>query len=135
MRNNFERELNSADSKLWMEVFSQKAAGKTDGEIINWLINEGIEPEKAIDGIKDIEAIARNAYKKARKAMIASMLFIFGGLLLCGFSIQGSFNSTYLLYGVILFVTPLRFIYTNHKVYQLCEKVTEVLKGEKAEKN
>jgi hypothetical protein len=133
VQSNFEKESNIIENKLWNGVIRLKAENSTNKEIFDWLVAEGVYPELAMEGVNHLGPVAAAFYKKALRVMLLSMLFIFGGIILCFLGIEGKVSTTTLFYGALLIVTPLRFIYTNHKTYQLCEKAMDLLKQEKKE--
>ncbi|MFN8290426.1 MAG: hypothetical protein U0U70_09225 [Chitinophagaceae bacterium] len=111
-----------------------KGASASDDAIFKWLVKEGIDPDDAMKGTGEIETLTKHLYKKAKKTMALSMLFIFTGVLLCVGCLQGELRNIYLLSGIILIVMPARFFYTNHRFYKLCEKAMQVIEKEKADR-
>ncbi len=130
---NLEKEATIIENRLWSGVLKLKSENKTNKEIFDWLVNEGIQPESAIECLNYIEPVAVAVYKRAKRAMIFSFLFFFGGIIFCIANLQQSVNLTFAIYGIILAVAPLRFIHTNHKTYKLCEKIHYIISKEKEE--
>ncbi|NOT52423.1 MAG: hypothetical protein HOP10_14225 [Chitinophagaceae bacterium] len=133
IRNNLERESILINDLLWKGVFQQKAEGKKNTEIIEWLIQVGVEPEIATKGISELAVVINNAYKKAKKIMIASFISILLGIISGAGFFSGALNSNYLIYGGIFIVAALRFFPANNKMYRLCEKAMMIIEQEKIE--
>lgn len=131
---NFKREENIISNKFWSEVYKQKASGKKNDEIINWLKKEGVDPEAASEAIANLGKYAKADYNRAKKAMIISFVAILTGILVCGAFFYGEVNSTFGLLGAILTITIIKLFPANNRIYRLCEKVLSVIEEEKAEK-
>lgn len=125
-----EREEILINNILWKEIIRQIAEGRTKSEILDWLVNKGIDPEIAFLNLKNSVNIISALYSKAKLAMAVSFLFLFIGGAICIASIESSISRKFLFYGIVILASTLSYIGMNHQFYRLCEKAKKQIDAE-----
>jgi hypothetical protein len=127
IRVNFFREGDKENKRLSRRVFEMKASGKTNGQIIDMLIDNNIDSGQAFATISHLHMIAQMFYNSARKKMMYSSFAFFLGLLMLLGSMNMRLSGNLGFIGAVLVLLGIGFFFGNKKMYRISKKAIHAI--------
>lgn len=100
--NNLEKEFNKANNKLWNEVFQMKSEDKSDNEIQEYLLSEGLSYVDSQRYIQEMKTVAEMTLKNNKRYIVRAICFLLLGVALLIWSYFSFFSIEAVIVGIFV---------------------------------
>jgi hypothetical protein len=100
--NNLEKEFNKANNKLWNEVFQMKSEDKSDNEIQEYLLSEGLSYVDSQRYIQEMKTVAEMTLKNNKRYIVRSICFLLLGVTLLIWNYFSFFSIEAVIVGIFV---------------------------------
>lgn len=100
--NNLEKEFNKANNKLWNEVFQMKSEDKSDNEIQEYLLSEGLSYVDSQRYIQELKTVAEMTLKNNKRYIVRAICFLLLGVALLIWSYFSFFSIEAVIVGIFV---------------------------------
>lgn len=100
--NNLEKEFNKANNKLWNEVFQMKSEDKSNNEIQEYLLSEGLSYVDSQRYIQEMKTVAEMTLKNNKRYIVRAICFLLLGVALLIWSYFSFFSIEAVIVGIFV---------------------------------
>lgn len=100
--NNLEKEFNKANNKLWNEVFQMKSEEKSNNEIQEYLLSEGLSYIDSQRYIQEMKTVAEMTLKNNKRYIVRSICFLLLGVTLLIWNYFSFFSIEAVIVGIFV---------------------------------